>query len=105
MSTPGGTMKTPTNAMRQTQVQKFNAGLKKELIGKVQEEKEANARELAIQREKDNAEFKAKNKKATKNVLYATYALDERLAVHREVNPPPLSTFVPLGFDTEPGTK
>jgi hypothetical protein len=29
-------------------VQKFNAGLKKELIGKVQEEKETNARELAI---------------------------------------------------------
>ena len=38
-------------------------------------------------------------------MLYATYALDERLQVHREVNPPPLSTFVPLGFDTELGTK
>lgn len=104
MTTPGGTMKTPTNAMRQTKVQKFNAGLKKDLIGKVKEEKEAIAREMTQQRERDEAEFKAKNKKAAKNVLYATYALDERLQVHREVNPPPASTFIPLGYDIEPGT-
>lgn len=48
MATPGGTMKTPTNALRQTKVQKFNAGLKKELISNVKAEKEAEARELAV---------------------------------------------------------
>jgi hypothetical protein len=97
--------KTPTNAMKQTKIQKFNAALKKDLVSKAKEEKEAIAREEQAQRERDAAEFKAKNPKAAKNVLYPTYARDERLNVDREVNPPPNSTFIPLGFDNEPGQK
>jgi len=62
------------------------------------------ARDLQQQRERDAADFKAKNKKANKNVIFASYALDDRLKVYREVNPPPNSTFIPLGFDVEPGT-
>jgi hypothetical protein len=107
MMTPGGTKtgKTPTNAMKQPKFQKFNAALKTDLIAKHKEEKEANEREAQAQRERDAMEFKAKNKKANKNVIYAQYKKDERLMVDREIDAPPSSTFIPLGWEEEAGAR
>ena len=64
--------KTPTNAMKQTKVQKFNAGLKMDLIKKAKETAEAEKREVEAQRQMDAQKLKATNKKAAKNVIYAS---------------------------------
>lgn len=37
-----------------------------------------------------------------KNILKPTYRKDEMLNVHREVNHPPDSLFIGLGYDEEP---
>lgn len=101
--TPSG--KTPTNAMKQTKIQKFDTQIKKQLISRVEEEKEMMAREMKTMRERDEVDFKAKNKKAAKNVIYPQYKMDDRLKVEREFAPPPKSMFIPLGFDNVPGEK
>ena len=40
-----------------------------------------------------------------KNVLMPKYALDERLKVHREIEPPPSSLLIGLGFNKDPEEK
>lgn len=46
--------------------------------------------------------MKKKGHKAVKNVLKPKYSLDTRLNVHREVEPPPESLFMGLGWDDKP---
>lgn len=37
--------------------------------------------------------------KANKNVVMPKYAMDERLKIQREIQPPPSSIFIGLGFN------
>jgi hypothetical protein len=37
--------------------------------------------------------------KAHKNVIMPSYAFDERLKINREINPPPSSLYIGLGFN------
>jgi bisphosphoglycerate-dependent phosphoglycerate mutase len=43
--------------------------------------------------------MKKNGQKIHKNVIYAEYKHDDRLKVDREVNPPPASLYIGLGFD------
>ena len=43
--------------------------------------------------------MKQSGQKAHKNVILPKYAFDERLKIHREVNPPPASLFIGLGYN------
>lgn len=62
--------------------------------------------ELGAQRLKDADELKkAGGSKANKNVVLPKYSLDERLSIQREVNPPPPSIFIGLGFNNVPEDK
>ena len=58
-----------------------------------------------MQAERDMEEFRKKNKKALKNMIRPMYQLDTRLNVHREIEAPPESLFIGLGFDIEPTDK
>jgi hypothetical protein len=44
--------------------------------------------------------MKELGEKAHKNVIMPKYALDERLKIYREIDPPPSSLFVALGFNS-----
>lgn len=46
--------------------------------------------------------MKAKGLKAHKNVLMPKYAYDERLRINREIDPPPASLYIGLGFNKTP---
>ena len=54
-------------------VDKFNAGNKTELMAQKKDEKDKAKRDLQVQREKEMEEFKVKNAKAHKTVVYAAY--------------------------------
>ena len=74
----------------------------------LKEKKEADekaARSGDMQRERDQEEFRKSNKNALKNVIKPMYKLDARLNVHREIEAPPDSLFIGLGFDIEPEDK
>ena len=43
--------------------------------------------------------------KGHKNVIMPDYAFDERLQIDREINPPPPSLFIGLGFNQDPKEK
>jgi hypothetical protein len=40
-----------------------------------------------------------------KNVVMPKYAMDERLSIEREIDPPPASLFIGLGFNQKPEDK
>lgn len=42
---------------------------------------------------------------SVKNVIHAQYAMDDRLKVEKEVNPPPETLFLGLGYDETPTSK
>ena len=46
--------------------------------------------------------MKAAGAKLHKNVIMPKYAFDERLKINREVDPPPGSLFIGLGFNEKP---
>ena len=72
----------------------------------VQEHNQALEAQIRREKEKrliDNQEFKQNaGKKAFKNVLFPQFKYDERLKVFREVNHPPASLFLPIGWDEFP---
>jgi len=55
-------------------------------------------KELDNQREKDFQAMKGKGSNPNKNLIYPKFAFDERIKIYREVDPPPPSLFVGLGF-------
>jgi hypothetical protein len=42
---------------------------------------------------------------STKTIIMPKYALDPRLKVDREINPPPESLYIPLGWDEDSKTE
>ena len=57
-------------------------------------------------RKRDLEEYKnSQENAAAKNVIMPQYELDKRLMVYREVNPPPDSLFMGLGWDEDDQTK
>lgn len=40
--------------------------------------------------------------KGSQILIYPEYAYDERLKIHREINPPPESIYMPIGFNQTP---
>lgn len=54
---------------------------------------------MESQRQKDIDAMKKGGSKAHKNVLMPKYAEDERLHIFREIDPPPASLFVGLGYN------
>mmetsp|Transcript_21809 Transcript_21809/g.16159 ORF Transcript_21809/g.16159 Transcript_21809/m.16159 type:complete len:132 (+) Transcript_21809:1030-1425(+) len=58
---------------------------------------------MESERQREAEELKRSGgKNAAKNVLPAKYELDTRLNVYREVDPPPASLFIGLGWDETP---
>lgn len=49
--------------------------------------------------------MKQTGEKAHKNVIMPKYAFDDRLKINREINPPPASLFIGLGFNQVPEDK
>ena len=63
-------------------------------------------REQEDARKRDAEEFKkAQAGAASKNVVMPQYQLDKRLNVFREVNMPPDTLFIGLGWDENPESK
>ena len=57
--------------MKQKKVDKLNSGNKTEMVAAKKEADEKQKRDLQAQREKEMEEFKVKNAKAHKTVVYA----------------------------------
>lgn len=58
-----------------------------------------------MQREKELEDMKRAGSNPYKNIIKPTYQLDELLGVYREVNMPPQSLYIGLGFDENPEDK
>jgi len=102
----GGKTGKTANAMAIGKVDKFGAGNKAELLAQEKAEREKIKREADDQRKREAEDLKRKGgKNAAKNVIFAQYELDTRLNVYREVNPPPASLFIGLGWDETPDQK
>ena len=48
---------------------------------------------------KEQKEFEGKSDEQHKNLIYPQYEFDERLKIHREINKPPASIFMPIGHN------
>jgi hypothetical protein len=69
--------------------------LKQEML-----DKEKRQRDLEDKRMRDEQDLKGKlGDDSAKNVIYAKYQMDKRLKVEREVDLPPATLFLGLGFD------
>lgn len=91
-------------ALSTFKVDKFNSGMKNELLNKDKEEREKIKRMQEDLRRREEEELKRAGgkKEAVKNVLSPTYELDPRLNVYREQQIPPESIFMGLGWDETP---
>lgn len=97
--------KTRVNAMKIEKIDKFNSGMKGKLLEAQKEEEDRWKRDLDDTRQRELQEFKQSGGNTTKNVLMPEYKLDERLNVQREVNAPPASMYIGLGWDPTPESK
>lgn len=80
--------------------------MKGQLLAETKEAIERQKRELEDNRKRDMEDFKNQQEhSAAKNVVMPQYELDKRLMVYREVNPPPDSLFMGLGWDEDDQTK
>ncbi len=77
---------------------------KKELIKDQLEKMNKEKRTMDDQRSRDEQECALKNEKiGTRNMLRPQYSLDETLNVQREVDMPPSTLFMGLGWDENAG--
>lgn len=82
---------------------KFKSNLNAVIVNEVRKSEEKTTRTQNALISKVSAAFEAEQKKKSqKMILFPEYARDERLACHREANPPPKELFEPLGYDREP---
>lgn len=93
-----------TNAMKMQKVDKMAPGLKAERLKQEKDEKEKKKRMLEDERMREAEELKRNGgaKESAKNIVMPTYNLDTRLNVYREMNMPPSSIFISLGWDESP---
>jgi hypothetical protein len=56
-------------------------------------------KELAEQRQRDIEALEQAGEKVHKNIVMPKYKEDPRLHIHREVDPPPASLFIGLGYN------
>mmetsp|Transcript_3565 Transcript_3565/g.3503 ORF Transcript_3565/g.3503 Transcript_3565/m.3503 type:complete len:208 (-) Transcript_3565:499-1122(-) len=77
---------------------------KSRLLEEDKSAKESLRREMELERQREAEEFKrrATTKEMSKNVLPPQYRMDKRLNVMREVDPPPGSLYMSLGWDEFP---
>lgn len=73
--------------------------LRSKFLEEKKEYEESQKNELILQRDRDKFKMKELGLAEHKNVLYPTYQFDDRLKIEREVNPPPASLFVGLGYN------
>jgi hypothetical protein len=100
----GEQKKTRANTFMAPQFDKFNSGLKKDLLKDMKEKEEKAKRELEDSRNRDANEYK-KAGGGVKNLVMPSYKLDERLNVYREAKLPPDTIYIGLGWDEAPEDK
>lgn len=91
--------------MKVEKIDKFNSGMKTKLMAAAKEEQERWKREMEDERQREHEEFKRQGGNTSKNVIMPEYKLDARLNVNREVNNPPETMYMGLGWDPEPESK
>ena len=78
----------------------MESAIKTTLIAEKHEAEQNAKRELEEQRSRDiSAMQQSGEKQLHKNIVLPKYAEDERLHIFREVNPPPASIFIGLGYN------
>jgi len=85
--------------------QKFDSKLKKQLITAENERKDKAKRDADDERKREMEEFKASGNKASANTIMPVYERDTILECDREVNKPPESQYIALGWDEDSTTK
>ena len=75
------------------------AGTRANLTKKKVEVKINEKFELEQQRQRDADMMEDMGAKGSQNLIDPEYAYDERLKIHREINPPPESLYIAIGFN------
>ena len=101
----GSGRKTPKLNGASPNYQKFDAKLKKQLITAEKDRKEKANRDANDERCREMEVFKAAGNKASANTIMPIYERDTILECDREVNKPPESQFIALGWDEDSTTK
>lgn len=84
---------------------KFDPKLKKDLVLKEKENQEKAKRDAEDERARDMEEFKRSGKSTTSNIIRPQYKKDEVLQCDREIEKPPESQYIALGWDEDAETK
>lgn len=79
--------------------------MKKKLLADEKERVEKAKRDQDDERKREMEEFKRMGQSTSLNVVMPVYQHDEILDVDREVNKPPESAFIGLGWDEDANTK
>lgn len=86
------------------QFTKFDAAMKAKLLAKEKEEKEKAMRDAKDERARELAEFNRGTGATASNIIMPQYKRDEILDCDREVEKPPNSLFIGLGWDEDAQT-
>ena len=78
---------------------------KSELKAQLKEASEIENRIIKDERLRAQEELNRNGDESTKSIIMPKYAKDARLKVDREVNPPPDTLYIPLGWDEDSTTK
>lgn len=84
---------------------KFDPKLKKDLVLKEKENQEKAKRDAEDERARDMEEFKRSGKGTAANIIRPQYKRDEILQCDREVEKPPESQYIALGWDEDAESK
>jgi len=97
--------KTPRLSAQSPSFQKFDPMQKKDLLAQERENQERAKRDAEDERQREMEEFKKSGYSTTSNVIMPAYKHDDILDCDREINIPPKSQYIDLGWDENAETK